>query len=102
MKLQRRPDQETMLAARPAAAPSLEAHMGSRIAAQRAVLGLGVEVLAERAGLPLMRLQAYEAGLRRVTPPDLFQLCQALGVGPACFLDGIPEPQDGSEQGDQD
>lgn len=96
------PNQELLLATRPASPRSLEAHMGKRIAAQRTLLGLSVEALAERAGLPLLRLQAYEASLRRVVPPDLFRLCDALGVGPACFLDGIPGPDcGGADEDDQ-
>lgn len=90
-------DREMLLAARPTT-PSLEAYMGKRIAAQRALLGLSMEALAARSGLPLTRLQAYEAGLRRADPADLFRLCQALEVGPACFLDGIPDPEAGSEE----
>ncbi len=62
-------------AARPAAVLGLEAHMGNQIAAQRALLGLSVEALAECAGLPLMRLHAYEGGLCRVGPDDLLRLC---------------------------
>ncbi len=89
-----------LLATRPAA-PSLEAHMGKRIAAQRVLFGLSAEALAERAGLPLTRLQAYEAGLCRVDPVDLFRLCAALEVGPACFLDGIPDPEAGSEEDEE-
>jgi transcriptional regulator with XRE-family HTH domain len=68
----------------------LEANMGRRLAAQRLLLGLSQEALAGRTGLPLLRLQAYEAGLRRILPPDLLRLCDALGIGPAHFLDGLP------------
>lgn len=73
-------DWETALAHE--AAPSLEARMG----AQRRVMGLSMEMLAQRTGLPLMRLQAYEAGRRRVLAPDLVLLCDTLAVGPAYFL----------------
>lgn len=91
------PGRELLLAAaddddEPAAPPSsLEARMGRRIAAQRALMGLSAEDLAQHSGLPLARLRAYEAGRRRVTPPDLMRLCDALQVGPACFLDGAAE-----------
>jgi len=44
----------------------------------------------------------YEASLRRVDPADLFRLCAALEVGAACFLDGIPDPEAGSEENGED
>jgi transcriptional regulator with XRE-family HTH domain len=69
--------------------PSLETHMSQRITAQRALLGVTVEALARRTGLPPMRLEAYEAGLRRVTASDLLRLCDALKVGPACLLGNL-------------
>lgn len=71
---------------------NLEQHVGMCIATRRDLLGLTREALATRSGLPLMRLQAYEAGIRRVTPGDLIRLCQVLGASPATFLSGIPEP----------
>jgi transcriptional regulator with XRE-family HTH domain len=89
-------DWETTLAGE-ATTPGLEAHMGERIAAQRGLMGLSVEALAKRAGLPLMRVQAYEAGLRRVVAPDLLRLCDALQVGPAYFLAGVPHPHSRDE-----
>lgn len=54
-------------------------------------MGMSLEALAARSGLPLARLRVYEAGLRRVTPSDLLRPCDALQVGPACFLDGAAE-----------
>ena len=65
--------------------------------------GLSASGLAKRSGLPLLRLQAYEAGLRRVIPPDLTRLCAALGVGPAAFLAGLPgaEGEDKGETEDE-
>ena len=66
--------------------------MGRRLAASRAIMGLSPEALASRAGLPLARLQAYEAGLRRIPPSDLLRLCDALQVGPAALLDGLDDP----------
>lgn len=69
--------------------PGIEAHMGKRIAMRRSLRGWSVQTLAARAGLPVMRLQAYEAGLRRIIPPDLIRLCQALDVLPSYFLDGL-------------
>ena len=45
---------------------------------------------------------AYEAGLRRVIPDDLFRLCQALETSPATFLAGIPDPSSGPEGGEAD
>ena len=71
----------------------LEEHIGARIKAHRELLGLDVETLAKRSGLPLLRLEAYEAGLRRVIPDDLFRLCKALEASPASFLTGIPDPK---------
>lgn len=83
--------------------PSLEVHVGKRIAVRRVMLGLSTEALARRTGLPLMRVQAYEAGRRRVVAPDLVRLCDALTVGPAYFLDGLPSPEnEESEAGDED
>ena len=82
--------------------PSMEEHMGARIRARRGLLGLSVEALAKRSGLPLMRLEAYEAGLRRVIPEDLFRLCDALEASPATFLAGVPDPRDGAGDGEPD
>lgn len=83
-----------------AAVQSLEESMGARIAAQRGLLGLSLEALARRSGLPRMRLEAYEAGLRRVVPGDLLCLCRALDVGPGYFFAGAPGSRDkGDQQG---
>ena len=82
--------------------PSMEEHMGARIKARRDLLGLSVAALAKRSGLPLMRLEAYEAGLRRVVPGDLLRLCGALETGPATFLAGVPDPRDSAEDGEPD
>ena len=71
-----------------AAVSGIEAHIGERLAECRNRHGWSLETLAERSGLPVLRLQAYEAGLRRVIPPDLIRLCQALNVLPSYFLDG--------------
>ena len=81
------------------AVSSLEERMGERIKARRELMGFTVEVLARRSGLPLMRLQAYEAGDRRVTPGDLLSLCDALGASPSTFLAGIADPQGDAEDG---
>lgn len=80
------------MVAEEAAVPNLEEHVGKRIAARRQLLGLTLEALAARCGLPLMRLQAYEDGIRRVLPNDLIRLCQALEASPATFLNGIQDP----------
>ena len=82
--------------------PSMEEHIGARIKAHRELLGLDVETLAKRSGLPLLRLEAYEAGLRRVVPGDLLRLCEALETGPATFLAGVPDPRHGAEDGEPD
>ena len=71
----------------------LEEHIGARIKARRELLGLDVGTLAKRSGVPRMRLEAYEAGQRRVIPDDLFRLCKALETSPAFFLTGIPDPK---------
>lgn len=81
-----------MMLAGKAAVLGIEAHLGERIAARRNLHGWSLDALAQRSGLPVPRLQAYEAGLQRVVPPDLIHLCQALDVLPSYFLDGLAIP----------
>lgn len=88
-RLSRRDQAMRLTEAEGAAVSGIEAHMGKRIATRRGLHGWSVQALAARSGLPVMRLQAYEAGLRRVIPPDLIRLCQALDVLPSYFLDGL-------------
>lgn len=85
-----------MAVAEEVAVPGLEEHMGGRIRARRELMGLSAEALAKRSGVPLMRLQAYEAGSRQVIVDDLFRLCRTLEASPATFLRGIPDPRDGA------
>ena len=72
-----------------AAVSGIEAHIGERLAARRNLHGWSLETLAQRSGLPVLRLQAYEVGLRRVIASDLLRLCQAVDVLPSHFLDGL-------------
>ena len=80
--------------------PKLEVYTGKRITARRITMGLSVEALAKRSGLTPLRLQAYEAGTRRLIPDDLFRICNALGTGPAYFYEGAPSPDGSADEGE--
>jgi len=65
--------------------------IGIRLATLRRKAGLTRERLARAASLTRARLEAMEVG-SRISAVEMFQLCQALNVGPADLLDVPMDP----------
>jgi ribosome-binding protein aMBF1 (putative translation factor) len=72
---------------------AIDVHVGHRIAARRQASGWSIKTLAARAGLPVPRLHAYEAGERRVVASDLLSLSEAFEVLPSYFFEEF-SPED--------
>jgi transcriptional regulator with XRE-family HTH domain len=60
---------------------------GERIQAARIAAGLTQQQLAERAGMSIKTVQAYEQANRDPLIHPFFQLCRALELDPASFAD---------------
>ena len=80
----------------------IDVHVGHRIASRRRRTGWSIETLAARTGLPVMRLQAYEAGQRRVVAPDLLSLSGAFDVPPSYFFEEFSPDGDSAAGHDAD
>jgi len=69
--------------------PSIDTHVGNRIAAGRRAAGLSIEGLAARVGITPAQLRTYEAGEQRPTASELLSLNEAFGVSPSYFFEGL-------------
>lgn len=70
--------------------------LGARIQELRALAGLTQSALAERAGVKVATLRAYEIGVRSPTFTSGMALARALGVRPDALLEpAAAAPQDG-------
>lgn len=68
------------------AADRTDAHVGARIAARRAALGLTQGGLAAAIGVSVQQLQKYEAAINRISASRLMAVARALGASPADFF----------------
>jgi transcriptional regulator with XRE-family HTH domain len=72
-------------------APNLiDHHIGTRIRARRAMLGMSQEKLADALGLTFQQVQKYEKGINRVGAGRLLQIAGILDVSIEFFFDGLP------------
>ena len=68
----------------------IDKYVGSRIRAQRLLIGMSQEKLGNAIGLTFQQVQKYEKGTNRVGASRLQQISSALEVTPAFFFEGVP------------
>ena len=62
---------------------AIDSRVGQRIALRRATLGLSQQHLAERLGIPVNAVKAFESGFSRPTGGQIVELCQILEITPS-------------------
>lgn len=67
----------------------IDVHVGGRIRARRAMLGVTQVQLAEMLGLTFQQVQKYERGVNRVSASTLWRAAEALSVPVAYFFEGM-------------
>jgi transcriptional regulator with XRE-family HTH domain len=65
-------------------------HVGTKLRARRAKLGMSQSTLAEALGLTFQQVQKYEKGANRVSSSRLQQLAQILQMPVEYFFEGLP------------
>ncbi|RZA17132.1 MAG: helix-turn-helix domain-containing protein [Proteobacteria bacterium] len=71
-------------------ATAIDRHVGLRIRERRSMMGLSQQQLARIIGVTYQQAHKYERGLNRVSAGRLFEIAQALAVGPSWFFEGLP------------
>jgi transcriptional regulator with XRE-family HTH domain len=66
----------------------IDIHVGAKVKTRRLMLGLSQEELASAIGLTFQQVQKYERGTNRISVSRLVDICRALKVPFAYFLDG--------------
>lgn len=64
-------------------------YVGMRVCMRRKILGMEQQELALAAGISVQELQAFEAGLARISASRLYQFSQYLNVPVSWFFDGL-------------
>lgn len=70
-------------------AKRIDEHVGARIRARRASMGLTQEQLAARMGISYQQVQKYETGTNRISAGRLFQIARHLDADIGHFFDGL-------------
>lgn len=86
----------------PRSTTTLDVHVGSRIAARRAALGLSQTALAQTVGVTFQQVQKYESGTNRVSASRLHAIAEALAVPIATFFPRSRVPKDAASEFDLD
>jgi transcriptional regulator with XRE-family HTH domain len=68
---------------------NVDAHVGSRIRAQRQIQRMSQERLASLLGLTFQQIQKYEKGVNRVGAGRLYHIAKILGLPVTRFYDGL-------------
>jgi len=68
----------------------IDAHIGSKVRAQRTLLGMSQTELASRVGITFQQIQKYEQGKNRMGASRLYAIARALGVSPGYFFEDLP------------
>jgi transcriptional regulator with XRE-family HTH domain len=68
---------------------AMDRHVGSRVRAQRLMLGFSQMKLADALNLTFQQVQKYEKGVNRIGAGRLSQIAQILGVPVAFFFEGF-------------
>jgi transcriptional regulator with XRE-family HTH domain len=73
----------------------IDQHVGERIRARRAELGLTQEQLAQALQVSYQQVQKYETGANRISAGRIFDIARKLGVDVGYFFEGLaPEAGD--------
>jgi transcriptional regulator with XRE-family HTH domain len=68
----------------------IDGHVGRRLRARRALLGMSQERLGELLGLTFQQIQKYERGANRIGSSRLYEIGQALDVPVSYFFEDAP------------
>ena len=71
----------------------VDQHVGRMLRLFRTSQGLSQAELGHRAGVTFQQIQKYERGTNRIGASRLWVFCQALGVQPGQFFDGLEAVQ---------
>jgi transcriptional regulator with XRE-family HTH domain len=67
----------------------IDQHVGERIRARRAELGLTQEQLAQALQVSYQQVQKYETGANRISAGKIFEIARKLGVDVSYFFEGL-------------
>src|SRR5690349_15341395 len=67
----------------------IDAHIGSKVRAQRTLRGMSQTELASRVGITFQQIQKYEDGTNRMGGSRLYAIASALGVSPGHFFEDL-------------
>ena len=67
----------------------IDQHVGERIRARRAELGLTQEQLAQALQVSYQQVQKYETGANRISAGRMFEIARKLGVDISYFFEGL-------------
>ena len=67
----------------------IDRHVGERIRARRAELGLTQEQLAQALQVSYQQVQKYETGANRISAGRMFEIARKLGVDVSYFFEGL-------------
>jgi transcriptional regulator with XRE-family HTH domain len=70
-------------------ARNMDHYVGLRIRERRVMMGLSQQQLSELIGVTYQQTHKYERGLNRISAGRLFEVAQALAVGPSWFFEGF-------------
>lgn len=75
----------------------IDVEVGGKIKAQRRLVGMSQNTLADRLGVTFQQIQKYEKGTNRVSSSRLAMIAETFGVPPAYFFPGsIVDPREGA------
>ncbi len=80
---------------------AVDTHVGGRVRMRRKLLGVSQDQLADSLGLTFQQVQKYERGTNRVSASKLFQIAEVLGVNVSYFFDGLPDPIEETQLGEE-
>ncbi|MBB3947089.1 transcriptional regulator with XRE-family HTH domain [Rhizobium skierniewicense] len=80
----------------------VDIHVGAKIRARRAVVGMSQEKLGDALGITFQQVQKYEKGTNRVGASRLHRIAEVLSVPPSYFFDGSPSHGVTENDGKQD
>lgn len=78
-------------------AKRVDRHVGERIRARRAMLGLTQEDLAKALGLSYQQVQKYETGGNRISAGRLYEIARLLDADVADFYEELEEEEGEAE-----
>jgi transcriptional regulator with XRE-family HTH domain len=70
---------------------AVDKYVGGRMRVRRVQVGMSQGQLANRIGVSFQAVQKYESGDIRLSASRLYDVAQALDIGPAFFFEGYPD-----------